>query len=184
MRGKNWQAPTVWPWYVHHSKQNYASYECSVRYSTSWSSTRLANWERRSSVGVFGPGSRKSNPCPKIYQWGCGSCTRTGLFSLKVEHPPWILLPINAVLHLVGTVAPFVCTENILSFFRILQQALYFPAFTRVGGQSGKRVKWDRWKNPFTQFFDSLIKYVFSCGEKHCPPPNYWGIGPLHCTAN
>ena len=28
------------------------------------------------------------------------------------------------------------------------------------------------------------IKYVFSCGEKHCPPPNYRGFGPqhrLHC---
>ena len=23
-------------------------------------------------------------------------------------------------------------------------------------------------------------KYVFSCGEKHCPPPNYWVIGPQH----
>ena len=24
------------------------------------------------------------------------------------------------------------------------------------------------------------VKYVFSWGEKHCPPPNYWGIGPQH----
>ena len=24
------------------------------------------------------------------------------------------------------------------------------------------------------------LEYVFSWGEKHCPPPNYWGIGPLH----
>ena len=23
-------------------------------------------------------------------------------------------------------------------------------------------------------------KYVFSWGEKHCPPPNYWVIGPQH----
>ena len=26
---------------------------------------------------------------------------------------------------------------------------------------------------------DKII-YVFSWGEKHCPPPNYWGIGPQH----
>ena len=26
----------------------------------------------------------------------------------------------------------------------------------------------------------SHFKYVFSWGEKHCPPPNYWGIGPQH----
>ena len=25
-----------------------------------------------------------------------------------------------------------------------------------------------------------ILKYVFSCGEKHCPPPNYWVIGPQH----
>ena len=25
-----------------------------------------------------------------------------------------------------------------------------------------------------------FLKYVFSCGEKHCPPPNYWVIGPQH----
>ena len=26
----------------------------------------------------------------------------------------------------------------------------------------------------------NVYKYVFSCGEKHCPPPNYWVIGPQH----
>ena len=26
----------------------------------------------------------------------------------------------------------------------------------------------------------SIYKYVFSWGEKHCPPPNYWVIGPQH----
>ena len=25
-----------------------------------------------------------------------------------------------------------------------------------------------------------IFKYVFSWGEKHCPPPNYWVIGPQH----
>ena len=26
----------------------------------------------------------------------------------------------------------------------------------------------------------SIYKYVFSWGEKHCPPPNYWVIRPQH----
>ena len=25
-----------------------------------------------------------------------------------------------------------------------------------------------------------LVENVFSWGEKHCPPPNYWVIGPQH----
>lgn len=30
------------------------------------------------------------------------------------------------------------------------------------------------------QYFPRLQKYIFSWGEKHCPPPNYWVIGPQH----
>ena len=30
------------------------------------------------------------------------------------------------------------------------------------------------------QFQRGDNKYVFSWGEKHCPPPNYWVIGPQH----
>ena len=33
---------------------------------------------------------------------------------------------------------------------------------------------------PFCYLSIYLNKYVFSCGEKHCPPPIYRGIGPQH----
>ena len=35
-------------------------------------------------------------------------------------------------------------------------------------------------KTLFSLIPDDFEKYVFSWGEKHCPPPNYWGIGPQH----
>ena len=31
-----------------------------------------------------------------------------------------------------------------------------------------------------SSFHEKSMKYVFSKGEKHCPPPNYRGIGPQH----
>ena len=30
----------------------------------------------------------------------------------------------------------------------------------------------------FEECVANIAKYVFSWGEKHCPPPNYRGIGP------
>jgi len=30
------------------------------------------------------------------------------------------------------------------------------------------------------QYEHQYYKYVFSCGEKHCPPPNHLVIGPQH----